>query len=280
MANVKKLPAPLVICALAVSFLCAAVYADDATLTADSMKYDPATGMITAEGSVRLTGLGGELTGDSGRGAVSGSDFEMKGNVRGRFTDKDGSVISIKCAAASMKGREIAGSVVTASGDVELTRGKEILTADVVRWTLGGAAYSADGQVLGNFTGYSIDADSVSRDADRFEADGVRKFYEASKKITMSASQAEGALNGNEVTEMTASGGVVATVPDRSGRMTRLSGSSAVYSLARGTLVVSGRVIVTQTGRSLKSDSIVYFLDSGHIDAHGSPSLTFGTDRR
>ena len=94
----------------------------------------------------------------------------------------------------------------------------------------------------------------------------------------MSASRVEGILKGDEVAEMTAEGDVVITMPDKDGVMTRAAGNKGIYSLARGTVVLSGGATITQTGRVLNSDSIVYFLDTGHMDAHGSPSLIFETD--
>jgi lipopolysaccharide transport protein LptA len=96
----------------------------------------------------------------------------------------------------------------------------------------------------------------------------------------MSAAHAEGLMNGNnEVTELTADGDVVVTMPDRKGVLTRATGRKGVYSMARGTIVLSGRATLTQAGRVLNSENIVYFIESGRVDALGSPSLTFETDR-
>jgi len=259
--------------------LSAAALAEKATLVADSMSYDPNSGVITATGSVHITGETGEIFGDSGKGLATGDDFEMNGNVRGHFTRPDGSVINVTCAKAALRGRD-KNSVLTASGSVVITRGKERLTADSVRWNTAVEIYSASGEVLGDFEAYTIDADAVSRDLETFRADNIRKFYAASRKVTMSASRADGTIKNNEVTEMTAEGGVVATMPNKDGGMTRLTGNKAVYSLARGTLVVSGRATVTQVGRTLNSENLVYFIDSGRIDALGNPSLTFETDRK
>ncbi|MDR3281320.1 MAG: hypothetical protein LBT23_12520 [Synergistaceae bacterium] len=283
MRKVKKPVMSLVVRIVAAAAITAcaagALLAQEATLTADSMNYNPNSRVITVEGNVHITGQAGEIFGDAGRGSTVGDNFEMWGNVKGRFTHKDGSVVNITCATASLKGRD-KNSVVTASGDVRITRGTERLAADAVRWSTSVESYSATGNVLGSFTAYSIDADAVSRNLNAFEATNIRKFHENSRKITMSASRADGTIKNNEVTEMTAEGGVVATTPNKDGGMTRIAGDKAVYSLARGTLVVTGRANITQTGRALHSESLVYFLDSGRIDAVGAPSLTFETDRK
>lgn len=253
--------------------------AAEATIVADSMRYDPDTGNITAAGNVHIISSDGEVFGDDGLGSVSGDNFELHGNVRGHFNTKDGKTVNITCESAALRGDDAGGRVIIVSGKVNITRGSEKLTADEATWNTDIEKYSASGNVLGVFEGYSIDADAVSRDRGVFEAQTVRKFSEHARKIDMSASRAEGSLNdNNEVTELTADGDVVVTMPDKRGAVTRATGRKGVYSMARGTVVMSGRVAVTQAGRLLNSENIVYFIDSGRIDARGNPSLTFETD--
>ncbi|MDR1137862.1 MAG: hypothetical protein LBK91_06025 [Synergistaceae bacterium] len=253
--------------------------ADEAIITADSMRYDPDTGNVTATGNVHLIGADGEAFGDSGLGSVSGDNFELHGSVKGYFNTKNGKTVDIVCESASLRG-DVGGRVITLSGKVKITRGAETLTADEAAWNTEIEKYSAHGNVLGVFEGYSIDADAVSRDVSVFEAEAVRKFSERARKIDMSASRAEGLLNeNNEITELTADGDVIVTMPDRQGVITRATGRKGIYSMARGTVVLSGRAVVTQSGRVLSSENIVYFIDSGRIDARGNPSLTFETDR-
>ncbi|MDR2780688.1 MAG: hypothetical protein LBB28_06140 [Synergistaceae bacterium] len=257
------------------------IAADEATITADSMKYDPNTGNVTAAGNVHLTGSDGEVFGDSGLGSISGDNFEVHGNVRGHFNTKDGKTVNIVCASATLRGTDDTGRAITASGGVKINRGTENLTADTATWDISVEKYSASGNVLGVFEAYSIDADAVSRDKHVFEARTIRKFSEHARKIDMSADRAEGLLNDkNEVTEFTADGGVIVTMPDKRGVVTRATGKKSVYSLARGTVVLSGRATLTQAGRVLNSENIVYFIESGRVDALGSPSITFETDRK
>jgi lipopolysaccharide export system protein LptA len=262
----------MTVCAAAV------IAADEATLVADGMRYDPSTEVITAAGNVHITNPDGEVFGDAGSGSTNGSYFEIRGSVRGHYRSKGGGVVNFSCAEATVAGPDNA-RVVTASGGVKLTRGKDSLSARVVVWNTGNVNYSATGDVLGEFEAYSIDADAVSRDLDRFSASTIRKFYERGSKITMSASRADGVLKDKVVSELIAEDNVVVTMPDKDGVMTRATGGKGIYSLARGTVVLSGRATVTQAGRVLHSNNIVYFMDTGHIDAQGNPSLTFETDR-
>ncbi|MDR3076484.1 MAG: hypothetical protein LBU26_04205 [Synergistaceae bacterium] len=253
--------------------------AAETTLVADSMRYDTNSAVITATGNVHIASPDGEVFGDAGSGEAGGGHFEMRGNVRGHYKDTDGGVVNFSCASAAVDGRDEASRVVTASGDVKLSKNNDKLSADVIVWHSGAEMYSASGRVLGEFETYSIDADAVSRDVDTFSAQTVRKFYERGRKMTMTASRADGIIKNNEVTEMTAEGGVVITMPDKDGVMTRATGRKGIYSIDKGTVVLSGNATVTQPGRVLHSENIVYFLGTGHIDAQGSPSLTLETNR-
>jgi lipopolysaccharide transport protein LptA len=279
----KQFPAKrtlIAIFVLAATCAAAATLADEATLVADSMRYDPNTETIAATGNVHITNPDGEIFGDAGSGSTKGDDFEIRGNVKGHYKDKDGGIVNFSCAAARVVGPDNTSRVITASGDVKLSKGKDNLSASVVVWHTGIEKYSAEGNVIGNFEAYSIDADIASRDVEQFSATAVRKFYDNNRKTTMSASRVDGTIKNNEFTEMIAEGNVVVTMPDREGVMTRATGNKGIYSLDKGTVVLNGNASIRQTGRVLHSGSVVYFLDTGHIDAQGNPSVTFETDRK
>jgi len=263
----------------AIFFTAVTAIAAETILVADSMRYDPNTGLITATGNVRITNPDGEVFGDNVSGYSDADNIEMHGNVRGHYKDRDGGVLNFSCASAEIVGRDSSNRVITAKGGVNLSKGNDTLSASTVVWHSRAPRYSASGGVLGEFAAYSIDADDASREEDAFSAQNVRRFYERTRNITISASRIDGIIKDEEVVEMTAGGGVVITMRDRNGVMTRAIGARGIYSVARGTVVLSGGATITQTGRVLNSDEIVYFLDTGHIDAQGSPSIIFETDR-
>ena len=249
------------------------------TLVADSMRFDPNTNLITAEGNVHITNPDGEVFGDFGSGNTDGNNIEMRGNVRGNYRDRDGGVINFSCDSVEIVGRDNSDRIITAMGGVELFKANDALSANRVVWYSGVQRYSASGEVIGEFEAYSIDADDVSREENSFSARNVRRFYERTRNITMSASRVDGILSGEEIVETTADGGVVITMPDSNGVMTRATGAKGIYSVARGTVVLSGGATVTQQGRVLNSNEIVYFLDSGQFNAQGNPSIVFETER-
>ena len=251
--------------------------AEQATMVADSMRYDPAGSVITASGSVHITHPDGEIFGNDGSGTVDGRDFELHGNVRGHFRDKDGVPVNLECADAYLNTGDDNTHTLTATGSATLTKRAGKLSADTITWNSSGDRYSALGNVMGDFETYTIDADVVSRDAQIFSTHAVRKFYEKARKITMSADRADGIIVNEQISELVATGNVVITAPDKSGNMTRGTGGKGVYSQGSNTIVLTGRATITQTGRKLNSDRIVYYVDTGRIDATGSPALTFET---
>lgn len=254
--------------------------AEQATMVADSMRYDPAASVITASGSVHITHPDGEIFGDNGAGSVDGRDFEIHGDVKGHFRDKDGISVDMKCADAYLKTGNDDTRTLTAKGSATLTKRAEKISADSITWQSSGDRYAAFGSVLGDFETYSVDADAVSRDARIFSASAVRKFYEKARKITMSANNADGVIVNERISELVATGNVVITAPDKNGDMTRVTGGKGVYSQGDSTVIVTGAATITQTGRKLNSERIVYYIDTGHIDATGNPALTFETERK
>lgn len=241
-------------------------------LTADTMRYNPDSGEITAQGNVHLTRPDGELYGDSGFGNSNGREFELRGSVRGHFTSDD---IDISCAylKLSSEGTTPVRRIVAASGDVLLTRSADKISAGMLTWHIDGEKYSASGNVLANFEAYSIDADEAGRDDEKFWANGVRRYEDIQRDFTLSASQIDGLISDGRISELVASGSVTMHTHDEKGVPSHVTGNKGIFSVARGTLVVSGNATVTQQGRRLHAGNIVYHLDSGRIEALDRPSL-------
>lgn len=57
---------------------------------------------------------------------------------------------------------------------------------------------------------------------------------------------------------------------------TTLSGNRAVYSKDRGTITVTGKkAVVFQKDRTIRADTLILFLESRRVEAHGSPQIEF-----
>jgi lipopolysaccharide assembly outer membrane protein LptD (OstA) len=251
----------------------AAVSSGAAELVADSMNYDPRSNSVTAVGNVRLTSPDGELFGDSGFGYTNGRMFEMRGNVRGMFAARSLDIvcdyIELEIGEPPQPRRKI-----TATGNVVLTRAGDRLTADHATWNLDSENYAAAGDVLMDFGGYFVDSDEAGREGERFWARNVRRYEDRARKMSISASSAEGRVRGDTIVELITDGAIAINMLDGGG--TRITGNKGVFSQDRGTIVVSGNAQAIQEGRSLTAGSIVYHLDSGRVEALGErPTIIF-----
>ena len=246
--------------------------AGNATLQADSMNYDPKSRSIVATGNVRFTSPEGEISADRGIGYTDGSSFEMEGNARGRFTAQS---LDITCDSIMLE-RISERRVITASGNAMLSGGEGTLAADRIVWELGTENYSASGRVLLDFGNYFVDSDEASRDGDRFHALNVRRYEDRSRKMTITAAEADGLIKNGDIVELIAGGGIVMNVAGEGGAYTRITGSKGVFSEDRGTLVISGGAFASQEGRNLRAANIVYHLAGGRVEALGDrPSIAF-----
>ncbi len=246
--------------------------ADELTLTADSLSYDPGTLSITALKNVHFKHPDGELFGDKGTGYTDGRDFEMRGNVRGVFKKES---LNISCYHLKLQtdSENTKKRRVTAAGGVKLTRGSDKLAAKSVVWVVDSDRYKATGSVLASFDSHFIDADEAARDGEKFWARGIRKYEERSKQFSMSAERANGLMKKGDVVELTATGSLVLKMADDKGKVTKVTGDKGIFSKARGTLVVTGNATAVQEGRSLTADSVVYWLESKKIEALGNAKM-------
>lgn len=260
----------LILCVFSLSTaLCSA---EEVTLTADSLSYDPTTRAITAVKDVHFKHFDGELFGDRGTGYTDGRDFEMRGNVKGIFKKESLNIscyhIKLQADSADKKKRRV-----TALGGVKLTRNKDTLSADTVTWLVESDKYKAAGSVLANFESHFIDSDEVGRDGEKFWARSVRKYEDRARRFSMSAERVNGLIKKGDVVELTAMGDLILKMTDEKGKMTKVTGERGVFSRSRGTVVVSGNAVAYQEGRTLIAESVIYRLDDRRIEAVGRPKM-------
>ncbi len=118
---------------------------------------------------------------------------------------------------------------------------------------------------LGGFTTPSGDDRQT-----KFWLVNAKNLEDRSRGITFGAGAVEGSLRGGELHDMTAKKGVwIKGRPKTNEAPVSLRGDSALYSVARGSVVVSGHVVAVQGGRTLRSDSIVYFPEQNRVEALG-----------
>jgi len=242
------------------------------TLNAESLYYDPSTGQIKASGNVVIREANIVIEAEEGEGKSDGSTFRLYGNVRGHF-QKEG--IDLTCDELVVQQRE-EGRIATAKGNAKLLQGKERIVADELEWLWGSPDdYVARSNVDAVTSVYAVQAQEVGRRGGRFWAKDVKRFEDKAKGITLSAGEIEGNIEGEEIKDLTAVGNVVVKQRTSQGETT-LSGNKAVYSKDRGTITVTGKKAVAfQKDRTIRADTLILFLESRRVEAHGSPQIEF-----
>ena len=224
---------------------------DTATLSANRMRFDAQTGDFLADGNVTIQ------AGDLNVEAPVGS-----GNVDRREVNFDKGIT----ASGKWQGDNInlrAGRLELSFNDVPTCKFR-----NGVRGGYGPMKLDSDGLVIVGVGGFQTPTAADTHT--RFILANVRNLEDSSQGLTFSANSVEGLLMNGEVREMTADKQIsIKGKPKAKGDAVSLKGDHAVYSLERGSVVVSGHVTAVQGGRTLKSDSVVYFPAQNRVEALG-----------
>jgi len=82
-------------------------------------------------------------------------------------------------------------------------------------------------------------------------------------------------MEGSRISEMDIRGDVRIILEEDAGNLTIVQGDSALYSLERGSLVVSGNARAIQGEQKITAESLVVFPESRRIEAKGKPQIIF-----
>ena len=220
---------------------------ESATLSANRMRFDAVTGDFLADGNVIIEA--GELKVEAPVGS---------GNVDRREINFD-------------EGLELSFYEIPTCNFLNSVRGG-----------LGTMRLDADRLLLTGLGGISDPSETDTQT--KFWIINAKKLEDTSKGLSFGANTIEGILRNGDLHEMTADKSVwLKGKPKSKGDAVSLRGDHALYSLERGSVVVSGHVVAVQGGRTLKSDSIVYFPEQNRVEALGGLTKEVGgvvsTDR-
>ncbi|MBQ7154508.1 MAG: hypothetical protein IJR85_02995 [Synergistaceae bacterium] len=251
--------------------LCSPIVAEDslpdtATLSANRMRFDAQTGDFLADGNVTIKA--GELNVEAPVGS---------GNVDRREINFDEGIT----ASGKWYGDKVdikAGKLLLSFADVPTCKfqngvkgGIGTMKLDADRLTITGTGGIADPSPSDNKT--------------KFWLTKARNLEDTSRGLSFGADSVEGVIKDGELIDLTAKKGVwlKGRQKGKDGAVS-LKGDNALYSLERGSVVVSGHVVAVQGGRTLRSDSIVYFPDQNRVEALGgltkkTPSGGVSADR-
>lgn len=218
-------------------------FADKVTLTAERMDFDTKTGLLTGSGDVVLRREDLKITSDRCEGDYRRNFARMWGNVRidGKWNGED---LSFSCLE---------------------------LKADFS----GPQSVSMAGSVNGRFGQRSLDCYEAEMTGDRFIAAKVRNFSDKAEGFSLSCSSVKGLVDGDDLLEFEAQGGVKIEVTGRRDKkITRISGARAVFAKDRGSIIVSGGAVAIQKGRKVTADNILFYPATNKIEAKGKPSIS------
>lgn len=239
---------------------------DQATLSANRMRFDAETGDFLADGNVIITAGDLKLTAPEGSGNVNQRivHFDKGITASGKWY---GDKVNLIAGKVSISFEDIPNCKFL--GGVKGSMGTMKLDAD--RLTIIGAG--------------GIDQPSGNDTRTRFWITKARNLEDSSRGLSFGADAIEGMLRAGDLHELTAKKSVwLKGKPNTKEEAVTLKGDNALYSLARGSVVVSGHVVAVQGGRTLRSDSVVYFPDQNRVEALGgltrkNDSGTLNSDR-
>lgn len=226
--------------------LASPLFAQDLELTSERMRYDSESGDFWAEENVKVT-----------RGTIAATSKTADGNMNTRvFVMREGVHVfgSWMEDKVDMKGKTLSGA---------FTEPQEFIF---------------DGAVKGHWGPREVDADKLRMKGDYFWGTKLRRYADAKEGYVLSCDALEGKLSKGEISEFIATGKVFFRSAPKNGEPTEIRGAKAVYSKARGTLVVSGGVTALQAARSLKAETLTFFPDRNRVEASGKPQIIFKSE--
>lgn len=211
---------------------------DEAQLSANRMRFDSKTGDFLATGDVRIRSGGLVVTAPRGTGNVKRKEVHFSegiaasGDWQGDWVDLNAGSISLYFAQTP--------------------------------------TYTVENGVSGDIGKISIDADKLYMKGTDISALNVRRLEDHDAGIAFGAEDVRGTLVDGVLTSLTAKAKVwLRGRPNDGGDMVDIRGDTAVYSVERGSVVLSGNVRAVQKGRTLTSQSIVYFPANNRVEALG-----------
>ncbi len=208
-----------------------------------------------------------QLSADRMRFDSKSGDFLATGNV---LIHADGLVVAAPRGTGNVKNKEVHFTEgVTASGDwqgdwVNLEAGSISL------YFAQTPTYTIENGVKGDVGRVSIDADKLYMKGSDISALTVRRLQDHETGVVFGAEDVRGTLLNGVLQTMTAKSKVwIQGRPNDGGDMVDIRGDNAVYSVERGSVVMTGNVRAVQKGRTLTSRSVVYFPANNRIEAIG-----------
>ena len=220
---------------------------DEVSLTSDTMQYNIGAGLFYAEGNVTIKTRGIVIIATLASGHMNNKSFNLSGNITINGT---------------WNGDDVNFAAVSATVEI----GDQIV-------------YTLESGISGRFGKVAIDCEYLQMVGNDITAKNVRRFQDQKAGFTFTAANMKGKIDNGELIQAEAEGNIVIQgTPGKGGDVVELKGKKAIYSINRGTIVVSGGVSAKQNKRTLIADSVVYFPVTNRIEAIGKPRITVNVE--
>jgi len=213
---------------------------DEVSFTSNKMQYDISAGRFNAEGDVTIKGRGMEIIATEAYWQVNSRVFNLSGNVTiNGIWNGDNVKLSASSATAELSANPI---------------------------------YTLESGISGSMGKISIDCEYLQMIGEKIAAKSVHRLHDQKAGFTFSAANINGRINNGELVQAEADGNIVIKgSPGKSSGVVELRGRKALYSIERGTIIVSGGVTAIQNKRTLTAETIVFFPATNRIEARGNP---------
>lgn len=251
-------------------------------LRADTMDYDTETGEFKAEGHVKLAREGVTIESSHGAANVQTRKARLWESVHA-YGKHNGEKLNATCVQLDAD-FNVPGGDYLMSGNVVAVFGDRLLRSSTARLT--GRAFSADAVEHFEDTSRNIvlKCDTLTGDYDASGlrvADGVGAVYVTHDDkdkhselwcASFNYSRESDRLTGNDDARLR-----VSQKAD-SRKVTDIRCDTLIYEIKAGMVTATGNARAVQNGRRVSAKTLVYYPDTGKLEAKGKPSITFDVE--
>ncbi|MBN1333864.1 MAG: hypothetical protein JW971_08870 [Synergistales bacterium] len=232
-----------ILLAVLMSFFSSSAFAVEMSLTSDQLEYNPDQEKVFARGNVHFIREDLNVYASNCEGTVDGSQILFWDDLRGEGF-LEGEKVSFKADFLEVSFKD--SPYYALRGKVDAVVGSRLVKAEILELS-----------------------------GDVFNASAVERFTDKVSRISLSGQELHGRMEGADIEELDVRGEVRITLEEEDGNQTIVMGDRALYSRARGSLVVSGNARAIQRERKITAESLVIFPESSRIEAKGKPQIIF-----
>ncbi len=248
------------------------------SLTAEVMDYDVETGEFMAQGSVKLKREGVTIESAYGSANTQTQKARMWDKVHA-YGKYNGENLDAKCAQLDADFAVDGGEYIM-TGNVDATFGARVLRSDMAK--LAGQKFAAENvrHFEDKSRNFVLTCSTITGDYDSDGlrvADGTGPVVVTQKdKDKNSKLWCDSFAYRREQDRLTGSGNarILVTQKADKNKVTDIHCDTVTYSFKAGSVTASGNARAVQDGRRVNAKNLIYYPESGKLEAKGKPTIT------